>query len=331
MINDRNWREGAILPSDAHVRFWAVGGASKNLTSGDDTYTGQFVERVFGGKGDDTIDQGNANEVHGDQGNDILTATGVILAARLFGGVGDDRLAVPTGFGEAFGEAGNDLLISGAGGPGIVRFYGGPGSDSLSGSNNNDVLDSGDDGDSLFGAAGSDSLYGGASNDTLDGGSGADRMRGGIGNDTYVVDNGDDVVDEFVGAGIDRVVSAITFSLASTARVVGSIEDLTLSGATGISGTGNNLANVITGNNFANTLSGGIGNDTLNGGLGNDRLIGGVGIDRLTGAANNDIFVFNTAPNPATNRDIVTDFNHVNDVFHFENAVSRNSAQACTA
>ena len=24
MINDRNWREGAILPSDAHVRFWAA-------------------------------------------------------------------------------------------------------------------------------------------------------------------------------------------------------------------------------------------------------------------------------------------------------------------
>jgi hypothetical protein len=24
MINDRNWREGAVLPSDAHVRFWAA-------------------------------------------------------------------------------------------------------------------------------------------------------------------------------------------------------------------------------------------------------------------------------------------------------------------
>jgi len=59
----------------------------------------------------------------------------------------------------------------------------------------------------------------------------------------------------------------------------------------------------------------------LSGGNGNDRLLGGLGNDTMTGGLNNDIFVFNTAPNTATNRDIVTDFNHVNDVFHFENAV----------
>ena len=69
------------------------------------------------------------------------------------------------------------------------------------------------------------------------------------------------------------------------------------------------------------TLNGGIGNDILNGGIGNDRLFGSVGIDSLTGGANNDIFVFNTAPNAATNRDLVTDFYAPQDTFQLENAV----------
>src|SRR5262245_57392797 len=69
------------------------------------------------------------------------------------------------------------------------------------------------------------------------------------------------------------------------------------------------------------TLSGNGGNDLLNGGVGNDRLLGGLGNDNLTGGLNNDVFVFNTAPNTTTNRDIVTDFNHVADTFQMENAV----------
>jgi serralysin len=36
---------------------------------------------------------------------------------------------------------------------------------------------------------------------------------------------------------------------------------------------------------------------------------------------NNDFFVFNTALNAATNRDIVTDFSHVDDTFRLENAI----------
>ena len=50
-------------------------------------------------------------------------------------------------------------------------------------------------------------------------------------------------------------------------------------------------------------------------------LFGGLGNDSLTGGANNDYFVLNTSPNASTNRDIVTDFNHVADAFRMENAV----------
>jgi Ca2+-binding RTX toxin-like protein len=106
-------------------------------------------------------------------------------------------------------------------------------------------------------------------------------------------------------------------------------------------GTGNSLANLITGNSARNTLNGDRGNDTLVGGLGNDTLNGGLGLDRLNGGAGNDklngeagrdtltggagkdIFVFNKPLSRTANLDKVTDFNHVADTFHLENAIFR--------
>ena len=57
------------------------------------------------------------------------------------------------------------------------------------------------------------------------------------------------------------------------------VENLTLTGTTAISGTGNASDNIITGNSGANILTGEDGNDTLIGGAGNDTLIGGLGDD----------------------------------------------------
>ena len=52
-----------------------------------------------------------------------------------------------------------------------------------------------------------------------------------------------------------------------------------------------------------------------------DRLFGEAGNDILAGGAGNDIFVFNTALNSATNRDIVADFTHGQDKLWLDNAV----------
>jgi Ca2+-binding RTX toxin-like protein len=82
-----------------------------------------------------------------------------------------------------------------------------------------------------------------------------------------------------------------------------------------------NVTGTVLGEAGIDTLSGGNGIDRLNGGIGNDTLNGGLGIDNLTGGANSDFFVFNTALNAATNRDIVTDFSHVDDTFRLENAI----------
>src|SRR5262249_25154172 len=93
--------------------------------------------------------------------------------------------------------------------------------------------------------------------------------------------------------------------------------------AAALTGTGNNLNNVITGNNFNNTLTGGIGNDALRGGGGSDVLVGGVGVDTPTGGAGHDFFPLNAPPNIA-NHDVISDFSNVagnNDTIRLDNNV----------
>jgi Ca2+-binding RTX toxin-like protein len=80
---------------------------------------------------------------------------------------------------------------------------------------------------------------------------------------------------------------SVTFSLAAFPN----IENLSLTGASAIDGTGNSTQqrfslatlanNTLNGGDGNDTLSGGDGNDTLNGGTGNDSLSGGTGADTL--------------------------------------------------
>jgi len=123
------------------------------------------------------------------------------------------------------------------------------------------------------GGAGNDTVSGGAGNDTLDGGTGNDSLSGGAGDDTYLVDATGDSVIESANEGIDTVQNAVTYTLGAE------VENLTLTGSSALSGTGNALDNVLTGNSANNTLTGNLGNDTLNGGAGADTLRGGTGND----------------------------------------------------
>ncbi|MCV9963372.1 hypothetical protein OIU34_15815 [Pararhizobium sp. BT-229] len=153
------------------------------------------------------------------------------------------------------------------------------GNDTLRGSANADVL---------LGYAGDDLMYGNGGGDTLDGGDGADIMIGGSGNTTYYVDNFYDAVVEFFGGGTDTVVSSIDYAL-------GQAVDRLMLTATAVSGTGNEMNNIVYGNSMNNILNGRDGDDDLRGALGDDILIGSYGADKLDGGAGSDTADYSTS------------------------------------
>src|SRR4051812_41420081 len=114
--------------------------------------------------------------------------------------------------------------------------------------------------------------------------SGTGTIYGGLGDDTYNVDTAGFSLVEAAGEGTDLINASITWVLGSN------FDNLTLTGASAINGTGNTLDNIITGNDAANQLAGGAGDDRLIGNGGNDRLNGGTGADTMTGGLGDDLY-----------------------------------------
>lgn len=145
-------------------------------------------------------------------------------------------------------------------------------------------------------------IIGTTGDNILNGGLSADTLRGGTGNDIYFVDNAGDIVTEPADGGADTVNSSVSYMLSNN------VENLTLTGALAINGTGNNLNNAILGNSAANVL---------NGGAGNDKLDGGIGTNTLTGGSGRDIFKITTTGHV----DTFTDFVVADDTTQLENSV----------
>jgi trimeric autotransporter adhesin len=276
-------------------------------TPGDDTLTGTALDDVIngfegrdklsGGLGNDKLDGGaNNDNLNGGEGNDTLIGgegNDILIGDTgndsMAGGLGDDIYVIDS-VGDKLTELagqGRDVVLSslvdytlGANLEGLalsstaINGIGNTLDNTISGNNLGNKLDGGLGNDELYGDAGADILLGGSGNDTLDGGFHADNMTGGAGNDVYVVNDAADVVTELAGGGVDLVKTTVNgFMLGAN------LENLTLTGFTNISGSGNDLANILTGNAGENVLIGGKGNDSLDGGGDQDTLRGGLDDD----------------------------------------------------
>jgi Ca2+-binding RTX toxin-like protein len=228
--------------------------------------------------------------ISGVAGNDTIAldeTNGVLPAASISGGSGNDSLTGGSGADTLSGDGGNDALFGKAG---------------------NDQLHGGSGNDSLTGGAGSDSAFGESGDDrmTWNPGDGSDVNEGGDGNDTVEVVGGN--VDEVFtampnGARVrfDRV-SPLPFSLD-----IGTSENLVVNANggndtfTGANGLAPLIKLSVDGGAGNDTLTGGDGNDTLSGGDGNDVVNGGKGADLALLGTGDDTFIWN----PGDGSDVV--------------------------
>ncbi len=267
--------------------------STEGLLSGTGTFLGGTIKNVevlqYLGLTDfaDTIDlaaTGLPQTLDAGGGNDVINSHG--LALEVLGGAGDDRLNGGNAAGFFDGGDGTDTADYSTATKGVIvqMVSGNPGGtiggrgllanvEIVNGSNFADKL-LGDGGDNVLnGGGGNDFLSGGDGNDTLYGGAGADKLVGGAGDDTYIMDDHLDTIVEGGNGGTDTVRTSLDWTLTA------GLENLVLTGAAAVNGTGTAKANVLTGNDAANTLLGLGGNDVLVGGGGQDVLDGGKGSD----------------------------------------------------
>jgi len=266
VLGNANLEHVVLLPLAGNIN--ATGNGLNNALTGNDGNNslagGLGLDTLLGGAGNDTLDGGGGvDSMAGGLGNDVyfVDVAGDVVVE--LAGQGTDTLNTP--FTTVLAATMENLTLTGTGN---VNGTGNVSDNILTGNTGNNQL---------FGLAGNDALLGGLGNDILDGGTGNDLLTGGAGNDTFVFDSVGDQAIELADEGIDTVLSSV-----GVTPLGDNIENVTLTGATATSATGNTLNNKIIGNGLANTLSGGDGNDTLTGGLGNDILIGGAGNDAFT-------------------------------------------------
>jgi Ca2+-binding RTX toxin-like protein len=212
-----------------------------------------------------------------------ISGTGNNLNNRIWGNSGNNTLNGLAGDDHIIGNTGADILTGGLGNDiyevdteDIVTEFAGQGTDEVRSSVTYtlpaEVENLRLEGDLLINGTGNtlpNLIVGTQFANILNGGIGADTLVGGQGSDIYEVDDAGDVVIEDSVAGIDRVVSTVTYTLPASAD----IQEFYLTGTAAINGTGNNLSNTIVGNSANNTLTGGGGFNVLTGNGGADTFL----------------------------------------------------------
>ncbi len=159
----------------------------------------------------------------------------------VYGGEGDDYIYLGNQKTEAYGDDGNDIIVSYSLSSNIQFLYGGDGNDTLK--------------------AGNGGAY-------LDGGDGTDHLVGGSGDDTFIVDEQDTYEENGQNGGYDTISITQNFDLA-----LNNFEAVTLLGDQNINAYGDELDNKLIGNIGNNYIDGRAGSDYMQGGLGNDYYV----------------------------------------------------------
>jgi len=167
-----------------HRLFVSGGDGDNNLTISRDIgghllLNGETID------GDPTIANTDLIRINAGDGNDVITLNetdGVLPAAEVFGGDGNDSITGGSGNDALFGQDGNDSLFGAAGND---TLSGGSGNDFIAGGAGNDTLTGGDGNDFLDGDQGADTAFLGAGDDVFrwDQGDGSDKVDGGTGHD----------------------------------------------------------------------------------------------------------------------------------------------------
>lgn len=277
---------------------------------------------AFGMAGNDTIVAGYYTmNVFGGDGEDVLDGRSSQYLSNLFGDAGDDTLyANNSGFADANGGTGNDLIYAGGG-----NSRGGEGNDRI-------ILGASSYSPTLFGDAGDDlidasngtpgAIYGGSGADTLIGGAYADTIASGDQNTAYQypfavarfredmgtehdvisAGNGNDTIGAGLGDDVDGGAGTDSLSLSLGGSAVGLSFDTT--GITGASFTfgGGIITAVETlvalrGSEFDDTLNLATQSTllTVNAGAGNDVIIAQGSSVSVMGGSGDDRFVSGTA------------------------------------
>ncbi|QNM82992.1 cadherin-like domain-containing protein [Sphingomonas sabuli] len=278
------------------------------LTGNDLFYVDNVGDAVVenAGEGDDTVRSSVTYRLPANvetislTGSANINAVGNGLDNRLYGNSGDNVLNGSTGADYMLGGVGDDTYIVDNLGDRAIENDG-EGIDTVRSSVDfrltryvENLVLTGTGAIEGIGNAFDNVIVGNAGDNFIHGAGGSDSMRGGEGNDTYVVWNAGDTVVEAAGAGHDTVRTIVDFALGAN------VEDLILTGAGTISGTGNGLANYMLGNSSANILAGRGGDDAINGAAGNDRLLGEAGNDNLNGGNGADFIVGGTGSDDMT-------------------------------
>ncbi len=255
---------------DLTARTVIFGGAERDVFSGIEAFTlGYGADRVTGVQAGVWLDLA--------QGNDTLS--GVSGFAEAYGGTGRDLLDysaatlavwVDLGAGEgAFGALIHEFEdVTGARTASNIlngdelgnRFMGGNLADAFDGQGGND---------SLYGGLGADTIHGGLGDDLIEGGSGADALWGDAGNDVMTAGSGSGVMY----GGIGNDVLRDNFGADTIYGDQGN--DTIYAGADDDSVLGGDGRDVNWGGAGHNTLNGGTGDDTIYGGSWGDRIFGG--------------------------------------------------------